>query len=136
VQACTLVTAGDASTATGATLTNPSTGAPQIPGACFYASADGKTSVVVYAQVYPDATAAASVSADQLAAAVAAGAGLGNAKVVTGIGDKAVEYTTSASSGGIAIIVFKSNIVMFIVITPSPGSTAIERLATTAAGRI
>jgi hypothetical protein len=137
VQACSLVTATDASNVTGKTLTNPSTGVAAVPGACFYSSADGKTSVVVFAQVYADSTAAQSVSADQIAAALTgAGAGLSDAKVVTGIGDKAIEYSFTASSKGIAIFVFKSNVLMVIAITPSPGSTVIEQLATTAVGRL
>jgi hypothetical protein len=137
VQACTLVTAADASSATNATLTNPASGAA-IPGACFYTSADGKTSVVVYAQVLPDASAAQSFSADTIAAALTGGFGLSNSKVISGIGDKAIEYTTGASSNGIVIIVFKSNVVMLIVMQPSGsnGSSVIEHLATTAIGRV
>jgi hypothetical protein len=138
VQACSLVTADDASSATGKTLTNLGAGGSAVPGACFYASADGKTSVIVFAQVYPDSTAAQSVSAQQIAAALTgAGSGLVNAKVVTGIGDKAVEYTVNETgSNGIVIFVFKTNVLIMIVISPSPGSTVIEQLATTAVGRL
>jgi hypothetical protein len=138
VQACTLITASDASSATGKTLTNLSSGTSAVPGACFYASADGKTSVIVFAQVYPDSSAAQSVSADQIAAALTGvGSGLTNAKAVTGIGDKAVEYTISSSgSSGIVIFVFKSNVLVLIAITPSSSSTVIEQLATTAVGRL
>jgi hypothetical protein len=110
-----------------------------VPGACFYISADGKTSVIVFAQVYSDSTAAQSVSAEQIAAALTgAGSGLTNAKPVTGIGDKAVEYSVSSSgSSGTVIFVFKSNVLILIAITPAPSSTSvIEQLATTAVGRL
>ena len=139
VQACSLVTADDASGATGQTLTNPSTSTSAVPGACFYTSADGKTSVIVFAQVYPDSSAAQAVSAQQVAAALTgAGSGLTNAKPVTGIGDKAVEYTVSGSgSTGTVIFVFKANVLLLIAMSPSPPSTTVvERLATTAVGRL
>jgi hypothetical protein len=63
--------------------------------------------------------------------------GIANAKAVSGIGDKAVEYSATASSGnGIVIFVFKSNVVFMIALTPSTNSTVIEKLATTAVGRL
>jgi hypothetical protein len=139
VQACNLVMAADASTAAGKTMTNPSTGGAVVPGACFYASADGKTSIIVFAQVYPDSITAQSVSAAQIAAALpGAGSGLTNAKAVNGIGDKAVEYSTSsAGSSATVILVFKSNVLVMIVMSPAPSSTrVIEQLATTAVGRL
>jgi hypothetical protein len=137
VDACTLVTASDASTATGATLTNPSAGGGAVPGACFYASSDGKTFVIVYAQSLPDATAAQGFSPDAIAAALTSGSGLTNPKILTGIGDKAVEYTINSSgSTGNLIFVAKANVVMMIVITPSTSSTAIENLAKSAVGHL
>jgi hypothetical protein len=108
-----------------------------IPGACFYGSADGATSVLVFAQVYPDASSAAAVSPETMAAALNGAYGIANAKVVTGIGDKAVEYTSTSSAGnGAVIFVFKSNVVMFIALTPASGTTALEQLAKTAVGRL
>ena len=138
VDACTLVTAADASTAAGTTVTNlAGTSGASIPGACFYGSADGSTSVLVFAQVYPDASSAASVSPETIAASLNGAYGIANAKVVTGIGDKAVEYTSTSSAGnGAVIFVFKSNVVMFIALTPANGTTGIEQLAKTAVGRL
>ena len=138
VDACTLVTAADASAAAGTTVANlAGTSGVSIPGACFYGSADGATSVLVFAQVYPDASAAASVSPETMAAALNGAYGIANAKVVTGIGDKAVEYSSTSSAGnGAVIFVFKSNVVMFIALTPANGTTALEQLAKTAVGRL
>jgi hypothetical protein len=133
-----LVTVADVLTATGITVTNSAgAGAASIPGACFYGSADGATSVLVFAQVYPDASSAAAVSPETMAAALNGAYGIANAKVVTGIGDKAVEYTgTSGAGNGAVIFVFKSNVVMFIALTPANGTTGIETLATIAVGKL
>jgi hypothetical protein len=139
VDACTLVTASDASSAAGATVTNlAGAGAAQVPGACFYASSDGAASVVVFAQTYPDTASAEAVSPQQIAAAINVGAaGSANAKAVNGIGDKAVEYSTAMAGGnGIVIFVFKSNVVLMIAVTPAVSSSAIEQLAKTAVGRL
>jgi hypothetical protein len=135
-----LVTAADASTATGVTVSNlaGSAGA-QITGACIYASADGTTTVFVIAQAYADATSADAVSPEQLAAGLNGAYGIANAKTVSGIGDKAVEYTvSSAASGstGTVIFVFKANVVMMIAVTPTTDTTAVEQLARTAVGRL
>ena len=138
VDACTLVTATDASTAAGTAVTNMgASSGVQVPGACFYASADGKSTVIVYAQTYPDATTAQSVSPEQIAAGInLGGAGVASAKPVTGIGDKAVEYSvTSTGSEGTAIFVFKSNVLILIAVSPA-SSTAVEQLARTAVGRL
>ena len=60
-----------------------------------------------------------------------------NAHVVTGIGDKAVEYTTTGSDGnGIVIFVFKANVVMMIAINPTTNAAAVEQLARTAVSRL
>src|SRR5260370_13617882 len=69
VDACKLVTAADASAATGVTVTDigASSGAATA-GTCLYCSADFTTSVIVLAQVYPSASSAASISPAKLAA--------------------------------------------------------------------
>src|SRR6202035_4601766 len=109
VDACTLVTATDASTAAGTTVANMgATSGVTIPGACFYLSSDGKTTVLIFAQAYPDTTTAQAVSPETIAAGINVGAGgVTNAKPVSGIGDKAVEY--SSGTDGTVIFVFKSN---------------------------
>src|ERR1700682_3925240 len=51
VDACTLVTVDEASMTTGKTLANlGGASAAQVPGACLYASSDGTTTLVVFAQ--------------------------------------------------------------------------------------
>ena len=139
VDACTLVTATEASAAAGTTVANlGGASGVQVPGACFYGSSDGRTTVLVFAQAYPDAASAAAVSPEQIAAAInVSGAGVAYAKPVSGIGDKAIEYSaTNAGAEGIVIFVFKSNVVLMIAVTPTTSSTAIEQLAKTAAGRL
>ena len=129
--------ASEASTATGATLTSSAAGGASIPGACIYSSSDSATSVVIFAQVYPDSTTAASVSPEQIAAALNGAYGVANAKPVSGIGDKAIEYTLTGAQNGTVIFVFKSNVILMIVVTPTPSnSTAVEGLARTAVGRL
>jgi hypothetical protein len=138
VDACMLVTAADASTATGVTVTNLGAGAPGT-GACIYGSSDGSASVFVIAEAYADAASANAVSPEQLAAALNGAYGIANAKSVSGIGDKAVEYTaTSAASGstGAVIFVFKSNVVIVIVISPLTDMKKLEDLARTAVGNL
>ncbi len=132
------MTADNASTATGVTVTNLGAGAPGT-GACIYASADGTTTVFVIAEAYPDASSANAVSPEQLAAALNGAYGIANAKTVSGIGDKAVEYTTkSAASGttGAVIFVFKSNVVIVISISPLTDTKKLEDLARTAVGNL
>ncbi len=131
IDACSLVKASDASTATGITMTSLSgTGGT---GLCIYGGQTATTSasVFVYAQAYPDTTTADAVSPDQMAALMNGQVGIANAKSVTGIGDKAVEYTTSASGtgSGIVIFVFKANVVLFIVVSPTTDATKVEALA-------
>jgi len=134
--ACTLVTAADVLSATGTTVASGTNGV-QIPGACIYASADGATSVFVFAQTYSDATSAQAISPEQVAAAFNGVFGIANATVVNGIGDKAIEYSsTSGGSTGAVIFVFKSNVVLLINLTPATGMSAIEQLARTAVGRL
>ena len=53
------------------------------------------------------------------------------------IGDKAFEYTASGSAGGgIAIFVFRYNVVMMIAVDPTSTPSTIEQLARTAVGRL
>ncbi|HSS94697.1 MAG TPA: hypothetical protein VLR46_12005 [Candidatus Dormibacteraeota bacterium] len=138
VDACSLVMVTEASTIAGTPVTNMAgASGVQVPGACFYGSADGKGSVLVFAQAFPDSTSANAVSPQQIAAAMNGTYGVANAKTVSGIGDKAVEYNlTGAASGGLVIFVVKSNVLFMIAVVPSPpDSTALENLARTAAGR-
>ena len=137
VDACSLVTAAEASAAAGSTVTNLSAGAgTQTPGICVYGSSDGASSVFVLAQVYPDTTTADSISPEQMAAVMNGQMGVTNAKSVQGIGDKAFEYTaTSSSGGGIAIFVFKANVVLMIALSPTTDSAKVEALARAAVGR-
>lgn len=110
-----------------------------LPGFCFYAQQGGSAGVFVYAQVYPDSATANQVTAAQFSAALQTqiGQGATSAKQVSGIGDKAYEFTANGNAGaGIAIIVFKANVVFMIAVDPSNSSTAVEQLATTAVGRV
>jgi hypothetical protein len=135
VDACTLVAAADASTAAGTTVSNLT--GTSVPGACIYASLDGAATVVVFAQAYPDIGSANAVSPEQMAAALNGAYGIANAKTVSGIGDKAVEYSlTSAASSGVVIFVFKSNVVIMIAVSPAANPSAVEQLARTAVGRL
>ena len=137
LDACKLVSATDASTATGITMT--SLGAGSATGVCIYSGQTDSTSasVFVYAQAYPDATSADSISPDQMAAAFQGQFGITNAKSVTGIGDKAFEYTSTSPGGsGVVIFVFKANVVMFIVLSPTTDSTKVEALARIAVGNL
>lgn len=138
VDACTLVTADEASAAVGSPLTNLAATSPvQIPGACIYGASGSSSTVFVYAQVYPDATTANAVQPNQVAAALAGQMGVTNAHSVSGIGDKAFEYTaTGTAGGGIAIFVFKYNVVMMLAVDPTSNSGTVEQLARTAVGRL
>src|SRR5438093_11482320 len=70
VDACSLVTAAEASAAAGSTVANLSAGAgAQIPGICVYGSSDGASSVFGLAQVYPDTTKRDSIAQEQMDAA-------------------------------------------------------------------
>ena len=140
----TLVTADDASAALGTPVTNlAAQGGSSIPGACFYGSQGSSAGMLVFAQAYPDATTADAVSPDQMAAIYRGAYGISNAKSVTGIGDKAFEYTATSNqsgSGGIAIFVFKANVLLMIFMSGSKDSTKdsanIEALAKAAVGRL
>jgi hypothetical protein len=138
VDACSLVHADEATTIAATTVANlASSGTAQIPGACFYGSTDGKASVLVFGQVFPDSTAAAGISPEQIAASMNSSVGIANATPVNGIGDKAIEYTmTTGQGGGLVIVVFKTNVVFLIAVTPAPTSKALEDLARTAVSRL
>jgi hypothetical protein len=137
---CTVVTVDAAAKALNVSATDLQSAGQQIPGACVYASkTDSKTGLFMFAQAYPDASSANAIQPDQIAAAYKSIYGISNAKVVTGVGDKAVEYTVSDSangSTGIALFVFKANVVMFIVMTPSTDENAIQTLAKTALSQL
>lgn len=138
--ACSLVTNDEANTAVGSTLTNLTAQAGvAIPGICFYGNTTGQDiGVYIYAQTYPDAATADQVNPNQLAAAFGGQMGVnGSAKVVTGIGDKAVEYTaTQAQGSGVALFAFKGNAVIMIIVVPSTDGSKAEHLATLAIGRL
>ena len=138
VDACQLVTSDEATAAVGTPMTNAAAGSGiAIPGTCIYASADGASTVFLYAQTYPDVNTADAVSADQVAAALNGQYGISGAKSVTGIGDKAFEYTTTSSGNtGAAIFVFKVNVVMMILMSPSTDASKVESLARTAVSRL
>ncbi|HEX9098302.1 MAG TPA: hypothetical protein VF956_02305 [Candidatus Dormibacteraeota bacterium] len=89
----------------------------------------------VIANAYPDASSANAVSPEQLAAPFSSAFGITNAKPVSGIGDKAIEYTaTSKTSGstGAVIFVVKSKVVIVIAISPLTDTSKLEDLARTA----
>jgi hypothetical protein len=138
VDACSLITADEASKATGATLTNlAGTGGVSIPGACIYGASESSASVFVYAQVYADASAANAVQADQIAAALAGRIAFSDAHPVSGIGDKALEYTATGSGGsGLAMFVIKANAVILLSVNPDTDSSVIENLARGALSRL
>lgn len=140
VDACSLVTTAEASAAAGATLTNFTASLPQaIPGVCFYGEQNGSSGVIVYAQVYPDTATADNVTAAEFSAGLQAqiGSGATSAKEVSGIGDKAYEFTSNGSAGaGIAIIVIKANVIFMIAVDPSTSPGTVEGLAKTAVGRL
>lgn len=133
VDACSIVMASDVAASLGAGFT--STGAA-IPGTCFYTSADGTVRVIVYAQVYANAASANAVSAQQLAASLNL-SGLGSAKALTGIGANAVEYSGGSASGNsIVIFLIKNNVTLLIDVMPASSASAVEQLATAAAGHL
>lgn len=136
VDACSLVSADEASSVAKTTVTSQVVNS----GICIYGKSDGTASVLILAQAYPDATAAAAVSPEQLAASMNGAYGISNAKPLSGVGDKAVEYTSSSPQGaGIVIFAFKANVVVMLAVVPvadPSDSTSIEKLAATAVGRI
>jgi hypothetical protein len=139
VDACKLVTQSEASAAAGKQLVNLTTiGGPSIPGACFYGAQASSTGVFVYVQVYSDRATADAVTAQEFQTALAAqlGKGTTSGKELKGVGDRAFEFTGEGNAGnGVAIIVFKANVVFIVAVNPG-GATATENLAKTAAGRL
>ena len=137
---CTLVTTADVAAALKVDQSKVLAGGATIPGACFYTTqTDTPTVVYVLAQSYPDSSTAAQIQPDQMAAAYKSLYGISNAKSVTGIGDKAFEYSaTSATAGttGVAIFVFKANVILFLIMSPTSDAAAIETMAKTAVGRL
>jgi hypothetical protein len=105
---------------------------------CTYSSADGTQSLLVFGEVLPDASAAAQVQPDQLAQQFNSAYGVTNGKTLSGIGDKAVEYSlTSGGQSGTIIFILKSNIVLLLVLEPTPSDTSgFEKLAKAAADNI
>lgn len=105
---------------------------------CTYASADGTQSLLVFGEVLPDASAAAQVQPDQLAQQYNAAYGITNAKTLSGVGDKAVEYSlNSGAQTGTIIFIFKSNVVLMLILQPTPSDTSgLEKLAKAAADNL
>jgi len=137
---CAMVTASEASTATGKTLANSvSLGSSPIPGGCFYRSKSNPAVVFVYAQVYPDTATANAVTVAQFASAMSSmlSASTSDPKAISGIADKASEFEIKVGSGqGLAVIVFKNNVVFVIAMAPTSTESVVEGLAKTAASRL
>jgi hypothetical protein len=105
---------------------------------CTYSSADGTQSLLVFGEVLTDASAAAQVQPDQLAQQLNSAYGVTNSKTLSGIGDKAVEYSlTSGGQSGTIIFILKSNIVLMLILEPTPSDTSgFEKLAKAAADNL
>ncbi len=140
VDPCTLVTASEASKAAGRALVNNVTlGASPVAGGCFYGARGSSSGVYVYMQVYPDAATADAVTVEQLEAVMSGplGTATADATQVAGIGDKAFEFTAKGAAGsGLAVVVYKSNVVFVIAVAPATLESTVQDLATTAAGRL
>jgi hypothetical protein len=119
VDACSLVTTDQAVAAFGGTF--QSSGGS---GICTYASTDGTTSMLLFANVLQDENAANSVKPEQLASSYNGAYGISNAKTLSGAGYKAVEYTlTSGGEAGTMVFIFKANVVLMMVVQPAPKDT-------------
>lgn len=105
---------------------------------CTYASSDGTKQLLVFGEVLPDASTAAQVQPQQLAQSFNSAYGVTNAKTLSGIGDKAVEYSlNSGGQGGTIIFIFKANVVLMLILEPTPSDTSgFEKLAKAAADNI
>jgi hypothetical protein len=140
VDPCTLVTAQDASSAAGRTLINDvALGAAKITGGCFYGARGSSTGVYIYMQLYPDAATADAVTVEQFQSVMAGelGSPANTWQDVSGIGDRAYEFTAKGNAGsGIAILVYKGNVVFLVAMEPTTNEGAVEGLAKTAAGRL
>lgn len=139
VDPCSLVSQSEASTAAAKKLVNVVTlGAPRIPGLCAYGMQRTSVVVIVYTQVYANAAIAGAVTVDQFQSALSSllGQASTEAKILTGIGDRAYEFRpTIGSAKGYAIVVFKGRVV-FLVAIASGNAGTVEGLARTAAGRL
>ena len=138
LSACSLVTAAEASTAAGTTLQNlaGTTGSPSVVG-CIYGSPTVRTAVFIFTHVFADAASAGAADTQAFIAAQNKKNTVSSARPLTGIGDKAVEYTlTNGGVVGTVIVFVKANVLVLIGLTPSPAESAIQGLAGTAAGRI
>jgi hypothetical protein len=133
IDACSVVTADLAKQDLGVDFQG--SGASTV---CTYASADGTKSLLVFGEVLPDASAAAQVQPEQLAQQFNSAFGVTNAKTLSGIGDKAVEYSlTSGGQSGTIIFIFKSNVVLMLILEPTPNDTSgFEKLAKAAADNL
>jgi hypothetical protein len=140
VDPCALVTAADASKAAGKTLVNSVTlGASPVAGGCFYGARGTSAGVYVYTQVYPDAATADAVTVDQLESVMAGrlGSATGDATQIAGIGDRAFEFTANGAAGkGMAIVVYRSNVVFVIAMAPATEESTVQDLAKTAVSRV
>lgn len=105
---------------------------------CTYSSADGTQNLIVFGEVLPDASTAAQVQPNQLAQQFNAAYGVTNAKTLNGVGDKAVEYSlTSSGQSGTIIFIFKSNVVLMLILEPTPADpSGFEKLAKAAADNL
>lgn len=140
VDACSLVQASDASTAVGTQMAAmPGGGGAGQQSLCIYGPQDtssgNSAGIFVMAVVYPDQATADAVSPEQVAAMFRV-SGVTDAKVVSNIGDKAVEYQATTQSGsGLAIFVFRANVLVMISLEPGD-STKIEALARVAVSNL
>jgi len=138
---CTLVTTDDAAKIWNVDKTQVmNMGSAAGAGLCIYGNqASPQDGLLVIGQSYPDATSAQAVQPEQLAAIYSRLYGISNAKSVSGIGDKAFEYTTTSAatgSSGAAIFVFKANILIMIILSPASDTSGVESLARTALSRL
>lgn len=105
---------------------------------CTYANSDGTKQLLVFGEVLPDASTAQQIQPDQLASSFNTGYGLTGAHQLNGIGDKAVEASvTAGAQTGTIIFIFKSNVVMMLILEPAPAdTTGFEKLAKDAADNL
>ena len=138
---CTLVTSDDAAKLWSVDKSQiVNVGGGSGAGVCIYGNnASSQDGLLVIGQSYPDAASAQAVDPTQLSSIYSRFYGISSAKSVSGIGDKAFEYTTtstSTGSTGAAIFVFKANILLMIILSPANDASGVESLATTAISRL
>ena len=134
--------AADATAAVGTDMVAaPTGGGAAQQSICIYGPKDqsGSSQAFVFALgvVYPDQATADAVQPDQLAATYRQFA-VTDAHTVPNVGDKAVEFKATSQSGGngIAIFVFRANVLMMIAIGPTNDSNKIETLAKAAVSNL